>query len=479
MSDLLIRAGTVITVDSGRRVLTDGAVAIDGHSITAVGPADEVVAAHPADRTIHAPAGILLPGIVDAHGHAGHSIVRTLGGDDLGAWMDGCERIYLHGSTPDFWRADARLSAVERLRFGTTTGVSMLGGAGDTIRSDDPAYGHAHSAGVRDVGIRDVMVVGPGAPPFPKGTTDARSGVGVESSFRRQMETVATLVDEDHDVGNVRVAVTFPTLTLEDLQSAEWDELLGCAAEVAALAADRGLMVVQDGHRGDTVIASDRLGLLTGRSLLSHAVDLGEAGIRVVAERGSSIAHNPSAVFSQMGRCPVPELLEAGVTVALGSDASAPDRSSDMFRHMFQMTRYHRADRRDPALFPPGRVLEMATIDAALALGVADRVGSIEVGKEADLVLIDGGAPHLNPLSHPIHQVVYYASGSDVSMVIVGGRVLMEDRRVLSVDVEEVAEEARQEQAHALERTGLAHLTKDRPGTWGMTRYPDGSGSPL
>jgi cytosine/adenosine deaminase-related metal-dependent hydrolase len=476
---IVLRAGTVLTVDPARRVLSDAAVVVDGGRITAIGDGADLVAAHPDAEVISAPDGILLPGLIDVHGHAGHSLVRTLGGDDLGAWMEACERIYLHGSTEDFWYADARLTAVERLRFGTTTGLSMLGGAGDTIRSDDARYGVAHVRGTRESGIRDVVVVGPGAPPFPKPTTDAVSGAPVESSFEDQLATLRTLVEEHHDGAMVLVAATFPTLSLDDLRDASWDELLACARAVADLSAQAGLLVVQDGHRADTVVATDRLGLLSDRSLLSHSVDLGDQEIGLLAERGASIAHNPSAIYSQFGRCPVPELLDAGVTVALGSDATAPDRSADMFRHMFQMTRYHRADRRDPALFPPGRVLEMATIDAARALGIDDLVGSIEVGKAADLVLVDADRPHLAPLSHPVHQLVYHATGADVDTVLVGGEVVVRDGRVTSVDVDEVMADGRREQALALERTGLERLLRDRPGTWGFTRYPDGPGLDL
>lgn len=479
MSVLVLRAGTVITVDDDRRVLTDGAIAIESGRIVAVGPADAVVAEYPGASVLHHPRGIVVPGLVDVHGHAGHSLVRTLGGDDLGAWMRACERIYLHGATPDFWFADARLTAVERLRFGTTTALSMLGGAGDTVRSDTPDHGRAHARGVADVGIRDVMVVGPGAPPFPKTTTDVATGASVRSDLDAQIGTLVELIETVHDGDRSFVAATFPTLSLADLQAAAWDDLLGAAGRLAGVASDRALLIVQDGHRGDTVVASDRLGLLSERSLLSHAVDLGPGEIALISARGAAVAHNPSAIFSQFGRCPVPELLQAGVVVGLGSDATAPDRSADMFRHMFQMTRHHRADRRDPALFPPGRVLEMATLDGARALGMADAIGSIEVGKQADLVVVDGGAPHLNPLTHPVHQLVYYATGADVTTVIVGGRVVVEGGRVLTVDVPTVVDDARREQALAVERTGMEHLLGDRNGTWRQVRYPDGPGLEL
>jgi 5-methylthioadenosine/S-adenosylhomocysteine deaminase len=476
MTDLVVRAGSVITVDAQRRVIRDGAVAVRDGVITEVGDGDEVVRRHRDAELISAPAGILLPGLVDAHSHAGHSLVRTLGGDDLGAWMSACERIYLHGSTSDFWFAASRLAGVERLLAGTTTGLSMLGGAGDTIRCDDPRYAHAHVSGMRDVGGRDVVVVGPGAPPFPKSTTDAETSVSVESSFEDQMAVLRAVWDADHDGSRQFVAATFPTLSLADVEASKGSALQEAARAVADFTAERAMLFVQDGHNADTVAATDRLGLLSDRALLSHSINLGEEGIELLAARGAAVAHNPSAIFSQFGRCPVPELLDAGVTVGLGSDATAPDRSSDMFRHMFQATRYHRAIRQEPALLPPGRVMEMATVDAANALGLGDRIGSLEPGKWADLVVVDGAQPHLTPLTHPVHQIVYFATGADVATVIVGGEVLVAGGAATSLDVAEVLADGVRQQAEVIERCALEDLLADRPGTWGETRYPDGPG---
>ncbi len=226
------------------------------------------------------------------------------------------------------------------------------------------------------------------------------------------------------------------------------------AAGLAAFADEHRLHIVQDGHRADTVRASHTLGLLGPRTLLSHATDLEAPDIALLAETGTSIAHNPAAIFSQLGRCPVPELIDAGVTVGLGSDATAPDRSADMFRHMFALTRYHRADRRDPGLFPPHQTVEMATVGSARALGMADRVGSLEVGKAADVILIDVNKPHLTPFTHPVHQIVYFATGADVDTVVVDGVVRMRHGRIDHVDEERVIVDAVREQRLAFERIG-------------------------
>ncbi|MDX1450674.1 MAG: amidohydrolase family protein, partial [Acidimicrobiia bacterium] len=300
--------------------------------------------------------------------------------------------------------------------------------------------------------------------------TDVEAGIAVDSTFEDQMATARSLLERFDGDDRQKVALTFPTLTPDQVQD---DGVQDAASAVAALSAESSSLIVQDGHRGDTVVASDRLGLLGPRSVLSHSIDLGAEEIELLAAQSASVAHNPSAIFSQFGSCPVPELLDAGVTVALGSDATGPDRSSDMFRHMFQATRYHRAVRRDPALLPPGRVIEMATIDAANALGMP-HLGSLEPGKAADVIVVATRKPHLTPLIHPVHQVVYYATGADVATVIVGGEVLMQDRVLARLDMDAVLADARREHDAALARSGLEGLRSDRPGLWGHSRYPGG-----
>jgi cytosine/adenosine deaminase-related metal-dependent hydrolase len=170
-------------------------------------------------------------------------------------------------------------------------------------------------------------------------------------------------------------------------------------------------------------------------------------------------------------RCPVPELLNAGVTVMLGSDASAPDRSFDMFRHMFQCMRYHRRHYRDPRVLPPGKVLEMATVDAAHALGLGDELGSLEPGKKADVIVVDAFRPHMYPLNMEVDRVAYYANGNDVDTVIVDGEVLMEERVVKTVDETEVLELAQEETEAMLDRNDLRRLLDYTDGYWGRSRY--------
>jgi len=155
----------------------------------------------------------------------------------------------------------------------------------------------------------------------------------------------------------------------------------------------------------------------------------------------------------------------------LGSDGTAPDRSTDMFRHMFQCMRLHQREHRDERLMPPGKLLEMVTIDAARGLGMDDRIGSLEVGKRADLITLDLRKPHLAPANMPVWRVVCFANGQDVDSVVVDGRVLMQGRRVPHVDVAAVLAEAEAATQAMLAQTGYDGLLAEPATLWGRSRH--------
>jgi cytosine/adenosine deaminase-related metal-dependent hydrolase len=238
-------------------------------------------------------------------------------------------------------------------------------------------------------------------------------------------------------------------------------------------AKEAGLVFTQDGHTKGSVAYAKELGILGPQALLSHSTALTDEEIAIVADTGTNIVHNPSAVASILARCPVTELLEAGANVCLGSDATAPDRSGDMFRHMQQCMHYHRTFHHDPSWLPPGRVLEMCTVDAARALGMADEIGSLEVGKKADVVLLDWRRPHLYPANMPEFRLTCFANGNDVDTVLVDGRVLMQGRKALSVDEDAVLDAAQAETEALVRRLGLHDLLTTPATFWGHVRATD------
>ena len=477
MADILIKNGTVIAVDPERRIIADGAVAIAGDRIVAVGPTQEVEAAHPARETIDARGMAILPGLVDAHAHAGHGLIKTLGGGKSDPWYKACRGAYTVGSTPEFWYAEAQLAALERLRFGVTTGVSLLGGGDSIMRTDEPVYGDAHIEGVRGIGTRSVVAVGTTRPPHPLtyARWDGETRTDYPVSFEQQFATCKTLVERWHDshAGQFHIALLTPTLHQEHLEAEGGQDAIAQSQAVKRLADERGLVFTQDGHTKGSVRIAHDAGLLGPRTLLSHATGLTGEEIALCAETGTSIVHNPSAVAAILARCPVTELLDAGVTVAIGSDATAPDRSADMFRHMQQCMHYHRTHFHDPSWLPPGKALEMCTIDAARALGLEDEIGSLEAGKKADVILVDLRRPHLYPAHMPEFRVTCFANGNDVHTVLVGGKVLLRDRRPLHVDEDAVLDAAQHEAERMIDRLDLRDALETPRMFWRHSRDLD------
>jgi 5-methylthioadenosine/S-adenosylhomocysteine deaminase len=475
--DLMISGGTVITMDGERRVIEDGALAIAGDLIVDVGLTRELQSRYRPRRTFDAKNKVVMPGLIDGHGHSGHTLVKTMGMGRPQGWWEACERIYAEGSDEDFWRADALLAALERLKFGVTCGITYFGGGDSVMRTDDPRYGDLHLSAVQKVGIREFLAVGPRRPPFPRKYShwDGGNRRDTQVTFEQQLETCETLIKRWHGKANgkLNLCMMFPVHHSErdPLTPDELKDMKRQAKATRALTEKYGLLFTQDGHTRTTIkFAHEELGILGSDTLLSHCTEITEEEIQICKDNDIKVVHNPSANYSIRGRCPVPELLDAGVTVMLGSDATGPDRSYDMFRHMFQCMRYHRFYFRDASVLPAGKVLEMVTIDAARALGLEHDLGSLEPGKKADVILIDMFKPHLVPANMPVHRVAYFANGNDVDTVIVNGEILMENRMVKTVNEAEVLEGAEKAIKDAIERTNLQHLLTLPERFWGVTK---------
>jgi cytosine/adenosine deaminase-related metal-dependent hydrolase len=478
-ADILITDGTVITMDPGRRVLEHGAIAIVGNRIAAVGTTAELRARFHARQVIDARRKVVMPGLIDGHGHAGHELLKSLAADS-DDWDSIVERLYAHAASVDFWKADAMLAGLERLKFGVTTSVNLFGGGDSVYRVDDRQYGDAYLNAVQSIGLRWILGVGPRRGPYPSTYTEwnGEASRDIQVPFDRQIEVSEALIRKWNGAadGRLQMAVVFPTISPDEkLAGAALEEVKREAQVARDLSKRYHTLFLQDGHtRGTVQYANNVLGLLGPDVILSHATRLTDEEIKLIAATGTRISHNPSSVFSMNGRCPVTELIDAGAIVMLGSDGVAPDRSFDMFRHMFQATRYHRYYFHDAKVLPAGKVLEMTTIDAARALGMEKDIGSLEPGKKADIILVDWFKPHLVPMTMPVYRMVYYASGEDVATVIVDGRILMRDRRVLTADESKVLETAQRESELAVRRAGLPVDPSALPeGFWGTTRLRD------
>jgi 5-methylthioadenosine/S-adenosylhomocysteine deaminase len=336
----------------------------------------------------------------------------------------------------------------------------MMGGGADVVKTDIPDSALAHQEGVRAVGLAEFLAVGANRPTGPSLYRDWTGGGPRERRITPldQLEVTADLLarNDPGPEGLLQLAISLPVFSAEELAGDHAGGAADLSRRTLRLAADTGALLTQDGHREGTMsAAAARVGLGGPHAVFAHSIDLTPADIDALKRSGAAVAHNAAALMSVIGRCPAPELAAEGVTVALGSDAPAPDRSFDMFRLMFQAHRYHARHFRDAGVLPPWQLLEWATIGGAKALGMADEIGSLEPGKRADIIIVDWRKPHLWPPACPVDRLARFANGADVDTVIVAGRVLMRNRKALSCDPDRILNDAAAAYERMIERAGI------------------------
>lgn len=472
MIDLAIDANTIVTMDDNRSVIQRGRIAVHNGKVLALGPRAAMQQTFP-DIASHVGGDdfVALPAFFDGHSHAGHGLVRTLAGDDFPVWRQACRTIYLHAAPLEFWEAEARLSALERIKAGVGTAVVYLGGGDENNRSDTTEIALGYARAFTELGGTLVLGIGPTRPPHPSHVTHfgADGPCSVIVSLETQLANCLRLIDVLPS-DRVRVALTSPVVNPDIHNGPDFDALCNLARRMKAMARDAGVMLMMDCHCRDTVaFAKDTLDILDQQALVSHAINLDSADIAALADTGAVVAHNPLSCSAIWGRCPVPELGAAGVDVIVCSDGLAPDADADMFRVMRAAMHYRRSHLRDPHVLPPGRMLAMTTRDPACAFGMPDR-GIIEPGMRADIQLINMQGPHLSPGIMPLYQMMYAATAADIASLVINGRVIMADRVVSGVDESAIIAHANIQASAMLERAGLTHLT-ETPASFWADRY--------
>jgi cytosine/adenosine deaminase-related metal-dependent hydrolase len=476
MVDFLFLGGHVITLNSSREIIKNGGVAVDADQIVGVGTKEQIESEFSASEIIDSSNKIIIPGIIDGHAHAGHALVRGLGLHH-DKWFQACEKIYAEGSSGDFWEAEAMLSALERIRFGTTSSIMFFGGGNSVMRLDNPRYSDLHCNAVKSSGIREILAIGPRRPPYPRKYINWDDGTPKENfvSFEEIIDNCNKLIKKWNTPKSklIKITMMFPTPHPErnPITGDQLKELKYQSSKVKEICDKNDLLLSMDGHRHGTVkYCHEELGLLGPKSLLVHSLDLSAEDIEICKKTDSKIVHSVGSRAACRGRCPVPELIDTGVTVILATDAAGPDTSYDMFRQMFHCQHYHQFYYKNTSWMPPGKVLEMCTIDAAKCLGLEKEIGSIEIGKKADLVLVDAYKPHLWPLDMVVDRIASYANGSDVDTVMVDGNLLMKSKKVLTVDEDMVFAKALNEYESMLDRSGLRELSKYTKEIWGNSK---------
>ncbi len=423
---LLVTGGTVLAFDENGTVIENGAVAIVGERIEAVGGAAELAARYPNARTVPAAGRIVMPGLINSHTHVPMTLFRGLADDlQLMEWLQ--EVIFpaeAEHVDEELVRWGTRLACLEMIRGGTTTFVDMY-------YFEQAIAEEAARCGLRAI-VGETLIDFPAPDNETWDDTVAYARRFVEAWRGHPLVTPALAphaiytVSADHLVETHRLARELDVPLLIHLAEA--------STEVDQILERTGLRPVE---------YVDRLGILDHRMIAAHMIWPSDSEIEKLAARGVGVAHCPQSNMKiATGVAPVPRLLAAGVAVGLGTDGAASNNDLDLWQEIDTAAKLHKVTSGDPTVLNAREALEMATITGARAIHMDREIGSLEVGKRADLIVVDVSSPHQQPVYDPYSVLTYATGASDVETVIVNGRVLFASGRYLTLDPAPILEKA-------------------------------------
>lgn len=424
---LVITNGIVITVDGSRRVLNPGAVAINGRDIVAVDTPAAIAGRYTAAQTIDASGKVVMPGLINTHTHAAMVMFRGLGNDlNLMDWL----QKYIFPAeaktvSPEFVRIGTNLALLEMIQSGTTTFADMY-------YFEEEVAKVTKAAGMRGVLGQTVIEF-----PVPDAKTPADALARTEA-FARQFDhdELITPSIAPHAV------YTLDAKTLSAVSAMAKRLMIPIQIHLAETSAENGLS--QDRHKMRPVAILDSLNFWAPTTLAAHAVWIKDEEIALLKKRGVGVSNNPESNMKlSSGTAPVMKYRAAGVSTGIGTDGAASNNDLDMFEAMRQAAFQQKLVTMDPTAISAADALEMATLGGAAALGRRERLGSIEAGKLADIIIVSLAKARQQPVFDPVSQIVYASRGDDVETTIVNGRVLMRDRKVLTMDETAVIAAAR------------------------------------
>lgn len=423
----LLVCGQVLTLDPENTVLEDGAVVIAGDTIVEVGERAAMSGKYPGVEQLLQPHGLVMPGLVNSHTHAAMACFRGLADDlPLMTWLN--EYIFpVEGNlNPEMVYHSSLLSMAEMIKSGTTSFCDMYLFAKEVARATadsgmrgwlgevlydfpSPNYGAPENG----IAYLEELMAEYRDHPLISITVDPHAVYTCSPDLLKRLKGVA----EKHGVAYV--------IHLSETR----DEVESCLAK----------------YGNTPVMHLDSLGILDSQVVADHCVVLTEEEIGLLAERGVKVVHCPESNMKlASGVAPVVELLAAGVTVGLGTDGAASNNDVDMFGEMDTAAKLHKVRRLDPTVMSAETTLRLVTLGGAKLLGAQSRIGSLEPGKKADLIVLDMNKPHLTPMYNIPSHLVYAARGSDVAHSVINGRVVMQGRRLLTMDEDGVLDRLRE-----------------------------------
>jgi len=460
----LLVNGYVVTVDEERRVLPAGYVAIAGERIEAVGPMDEL-GERTADEVVDCRGMVVMPGLINLHNHHWGSLFKNTGdGLLLEPWLDEIIIPLLMQLTPEQLRVSSYLAGIEAVRTGTTCQLNHV------VNVNDEETFAAICEPLPEVGLRQVVTKELRHTPDPPFNPAAPAHPHVRD-LEEELAFGEELVRRWNGHGGVvHTGLSVETGAMWMLHNATSEELIHRAVDMARRLDLRitnhcgagtpwlSIKDFKDFTGGGDVDFLERLGALTDRWILVHSIWLSPREVAAVARAGASCVTCPvSNAYSCDGIAPVREMLAAGVNVGLGSDGSYVNCTVDMVEQMKFAALIQNVTHLDPGLMTAERMIEMATINGARALGLDHEIGSLEAGKRADIAVFDLGKAHSCVGNRPVSALVFSAHGTDVDTVLVNGEIVLRGGELRFSGEDDVLTAARRLAREAIERAGLEH----------------------
>lgn len=453
--DLLVKGWYVVTMNETRDVIRDGAVAVRGDRVVDVGKASRLEAEYDAAETIGGDRFVVTPGMVNGHIHVtGEPLTRGYVPDDtpfeenVFVWLCPLYSVY----TAEEERLSAQLAAVEMLKSGTTTFLEA-----GTIRFLDEVVDGLVEVGIRGRVGRWVWDLPP-EPDVYKQDTDESIAF-----LQRQLETFPATADDLIGAWSILVGHTTCSDPLwKAARELATEHRVGMSFHMSPAKLDPEGFVAEFGHRPMVHLAE--LGVLGPDVAITHCVQVDDQELTVMAAAGVHVAHCPTTALkvsygvSQVGK--MPEMVQAGINVCVGTDGNNASNYSDLMRATYLVAGLFKDARQDPQMFPAEMAYEMATLGGAAAMQMTDQIGSLEAGKKADVVLHDTDRPEWRPLLNVMNQLVWAADGRGVHTVVVDGRKVVEDGRMVTVDEHRLYAAAQRAGEAITTRSGLPDKAK-------------------
>ncbi|MCD9541167.1 amidohydrolase family protein [Photobacterium carnosum] len=422
--DLLIKNATVLTMDQDKTVFDNGLVAVKGNKIYAVTDGSNI-SEYKAIKTIDADGDIVMPGLINAHTHASMTVFRSMADDvpdRLHRYIFPLEKKLV---SRDMVRIGAQLGNVEMLKGGVTTYADMYYFEDEVAKTVD------------QIGMRAIL--GETIIQFPVASAKTpEDGIKYTLNFIEQYKNHPRITPAFAPHG----PYTNSTKTLQTIAKLSIQYDVPVMMHLAESKREREVIAKRSGGLSP-IKYMESIGALNSNFLAAHVIDANDEDIAILKKHDVGVAHNMSAnIKSAKGVAPALKMFNDGLRIGLGTDGPMSGNTLSTIDEFNQVAKIHKLVNKDRAAMPPINVIEMATIGAARALHMEDKIGSLEVGKLADIIVIDTKAPNMIPVYNPYSALVYSAYATNVKHSVVDGKLLMENRNILTVDEKTVRDEA-------------------------------------